>query len=389
MWHTAYGRDAVLFSPPHLLAIVASATLVISLVGGLGRATEPMTGASRALRLTGAAGVLGALLVPVMEYEADVPQFSPAWFLPIVTAAVVVARPVAALLLGGRWPLSQAALLYTVGRLILVGALAGGGFSTPIVPPVLLAAVVADVVAAKRWPWTAQAVAVAAAVHLAYVPWLAVVPHGVPVAGGDLVTSAGAAVLAGFAAHLALRPPTRAPSLAMGAAGLVLALFGIVAVARPASAHDPGQGELRGDAELTATVEGHAVQLEAAVTGADCGSLDDPTIVARRAGMTRSAPMTAAGNCTFTGELPVPEEGRWFVYATFDTTDGTLESWLPVDVADGSRTSASRDLYQPPTSPDRSSQAVAGAVLLVAAALLLVGSLRSIAAYENDGPLTS
>jgi hypothetical protein len=38
-WHAAYGRDAVLWSPPHLLAISGSAALLTGLVLGTERAT--------------------------------------------------------------------------------------------------------------------------------------------------------------------------------------------------------------------------------------------------------------------------------------------------------------------------------------------------------------
>jgi len=382
VWHRAFGRDAVLFSPPHLLAIIASICLIVSLASGLGASDRQRGGSSWAVRVAGAALVLGSLLVPVMEYEADVPQFSPAWFLPLVTVAVVIGRPVAATLVPGRWSLTQAAAVYTVIRLAMVLALAGIGFSTPIVPPVLLVALAADAVSTRRWPWRAQAVAVAVAVHLAYVPWLAIVPHGVAVTGRHLVWSMVAAVIAALVAGVSIRPSTgrrrtrRAP--AMGAAGTALALMALIGLASPAFAHDPGQGDRRGSAELAATVEGRTVTLDASISGADCGQLERPTIVARRAGMTRSAVMTQTEPCTYSGRLSVPDGGRWFVYAAFDTPTGSRETWLPVDVGDGARSSATRDLYEPPTPTGRAGQAVVGGLLLALAAVLLLGTLRAV-----------
>lgn len=378
MWHVIYGRDAVLFSPPHLLAIVASASLVIALAGELGY----VDGRHPAICLVAGVGVLGSLLVPVMEYEADVPQFSPAWFLPLVTVAVVLTRPVAARLLPGRWSLTRVAAAYTLLRLAFVAGLAAAGFSTPIVPPVLVAAVVADMAAARRWSWLGQAATVTAAVHMAYVPWLAVVPHGVRVAGRDLLTSMLIAFAAAVAAHLVAlpRPPVpRRPILGVSAA--VLMLLALIGSPAPASAHDPGQGKRRGDARLTATVDDRTVHLEAAITGVDCDDLAKATLIARRAGMTRSAPLTARPGCTFEGRVSVPEDGRWFIYAEFENRR-TLETWLPVTVTDNTHTSARRTLYRPVSSPDRGTQVLVGAALVIAALGLLVGTLRAVAAGD-------
>jgi hypothetical protein len=96
--------------------------------------------------------------------------------------------------------------------------------------------------------------------------------------------------------------------------------------------------------------------------------------------MTRSAAMTPTQPCTYSGRLSVPDSGRWFVYAAFDTPTGPWETWLPVDVTDGARSSATRDLYEPPTRTSRAGQAVVGGLLLALAAVLLVGTLRAVSA---------
>ena len=90
--------------------------------------------------------------------------------------------------------------------------------------------------------------------------------------------------------------------------------------------------------------------------------------------------------CSYAGRLSVPEEGRWFVYATFGTPSGLRETWLPVEVTDGTRTSATRDLYQPPTPPNRKSQPLVGRVLLAFAAVLVVGTLRAVSAAGDPQP---
>lgn len=52
-------------------------------------------------------------------------------------------------------------------------------------------------------------------------------------------------------------------------------------------------------------------------------------------------------------------------------------------MADGTDTSATRDLYQPPSSPDRGAQALVGAALVILAAIVLLGTLRSVAGDER------
>jgi hypothetical protein len=382
-WHRAYGRDAVLFSPPHLLAIVASIVLVVALATGLRPGAGPLSARERAVRVLGGAGVLGALVVPVMEYEADVPQFSVAWFLPLVTGAVVVARPVATRLLGGRWPLTQAAAAYMAIRLLLVVGLAVGGFSTPIVPPVVVAALVADIGAHRRWPWAVQGAAVTLAVHAAYVPWLAVVPHGAKVTGDELVLSLVVAFAAAFAAQVATGSTGRVRAPAVAASGVLVLVVVLVGVARPAAAHDPGQGERRGDAEMTVTVAQRTVRLQVTLTGVDCDALRGSAVVARRAGMTRIEAMPRIRPCTYEGYTEVPTGGRWFIYATFDAPDAMWEAWLPVEAADGTRSSETRVLYQPASGSEDGSQLIVGAALVVVAALLLLGCVRMVAAPED------
>ncbi len=171
----------------------------------------------------------------------------------------------------------------------------------------------------------------------------------------------------------------------LGTAGMVLVLATVAGTSRPAAAHDPGQGDRRGYAHLTATVDERTVKLDAALSDVDCAGVDDATLVARRAGMTRSAPLTRVQGCRYTGRVALPEGGRWFVYATFKRPDATWETWLPVEVSNGATASDTRVLYEPPASPDRGTEALVGAILVALAAVLLVGSLRALARSSAPG----
>lgn len=316
-WHAAFGRDAVLLSPPHLLAIAASTSLILGICGGL---------------------------------------------------------------LPGRWPLTTVAVVYTVARIGIVVGLAASGFSTPIVTPIVAVAVMADLVAEFRWPWPVQYAAVVATVHVVHVPWLAAVPHGVPVEGQDLAVSAGVALVAAAAAGAILHEDVRPSRAAQGGVSAVLVLLIVIARARPAEAHDPGQGDLQGTSELTADLDGTTVRLDAAIHRVDCAQLGTPHLVARRAGMTRRAHLARRRPCEYRGVLDLPEDGRWFVYATFDNGSQHYETWLPVEVGGQARASGTRELYRPPTRSNQATQAAVGALLVLAAAVILRGSLRAAAA---------
>lgn len=117
VWHVRYGRDAVLWSPPHMLAVAASVALAVGLLAGLRTAAGRAGVAARTLA---GAGVLAALLVPVLEYDSDVPQFRPALYLPVTTAGTLLAFLVLRDATGGRWSATTAAAAATGLRVLTV-----------------------------------------------------------------------------------------------------------------------------------------------------------------------------------------------------------------------------------------------------------------------------
>ncbi|MFJ9011659.1 hypothetical protein [Streptomyces canus] len=372
VWHSAFGQDAVLWSPPHLLAIVATMALTVALL----RAVVLEGGRGFALAAAEAL-VLAAALVPVMEYDSDAPQFSAVWYLPVVSAAVTLAillirrfdpRPGATV---------RAALLVTVARLLTVAFLALLGHSTPIVPPVLLVAIAADLV--QRWRPSAWwlALVVPAAVHAVYTPVLPVMPHGTAVSTGQftpsLLLGVGGSALIVLVAEGVPRAWRRGVQVAAVAAAVVLAFPLLTATL--ALAHDPGQGTDAGEARWNAFVREHGVDVTLTT---DDPALRPTALVARRAGEEvtgRLAPDSAGAEH---GTLRLHADGRWFLYATFkDSRNRTAESWVAVEQGSARNLNATRPVYLPPTQTYGAGRTAVTVVLYGMAAAVLVAVARS------------
>jgi hypothetical protein len=372
VWHTAFGQDAVLWSPPHLLAIVATIALTVALL----RAVVQEGGSGPALTAAGTL-VMGAALVPVLEYDTDVPQFSAIWYLPVTSVGMTLAvlvirrfdpRPQAA---------TRAALLVTVARLLTVAALAALGHSTPIVPPVLLVAVTADLV--HRWhpsPWW-SALTVPAAVHAGYLPLLPVVPHGTAVSADQVAPSLLLAVAGSALTVLASEgvPRTwhRGAQAATVASAVLLALP--LLTAPRALAHDPGQGTEAGQARWKAFVKEEKVDVTLTT---DDPALRPTGLVARRAGEKVTGELTHVTDGTERGRIKLHAEGRWFLYATFkDSRNRTAESWVAVQRGSGRNLAETRPIYLPPTQTYGAGRTAATVVLYGMTAVILVAVARS------------
>lgn len=371
-WHTAFGRDAVLWSPPHLLAIVATIALTVTLLRAV--VLEQRRGFARAAT---EALVLGAALVPVMEYDSDVPQFSAVWYLPVVSAAVTLAvllirrfdsRPGASV---------RAALLLTAARLLTVAFLALLGRSTPIVPPVLVVALAADLV--RRWRPSAWwlTLVVPAAVHAIYVPLLPVLPHGTAVPAGQIAPSlllgVGASALIVLVAEGVPRGWHRGVRAATVGVAVLLALP--LLTPTRAIAHDPGQGTDVGEARWSTFVREHEVDV---TLSSDEPGLRPTGLVARRAGEEVTGRLTSDSAGTGHGTVRLHADGRWFLYATFrDARNRLAESWVAVEQGSARARTATRPVYVPPTQTYGAARTAATVALYGMAAALLVGVARS------------
>lgn len=378
-WHEAYGRDAVLWSPPHLLAVAGTLALSTGLLAGVRRAGGRV---GRVARLVLAAAVIGALQVPVLEYDSDVPQFSTIWFLPMAAFGTCLAVALLDDLLPGRWHATRAAATYTVLRLGIAGTLWALGFSLSAVPPVVLSVAMAE---GLRHVGPTARLALVGAVSPLF--WWPVIWMEKGVAAQVPIQQLPSAVLLGGVAglivallrgdwHVRQRCSRRAIALSVVVAWSATALL---VSATPSSAHDPGQGEDYTAGQFTLRRAGGRALL-ALDLDRPCGELRAVRAVARRAGTARSGPLSLDDReptgCRAIGSVDDLAPGQWFIYIELSKgRDGRIvEAWVP-SKASGT-TSSTRVLYVPATATSPVTRDLIGLVVLLVIAWLLAGCLR-------------
>lgn len=364
-WHEAYGRDAVLWSPPHMLAVLGTVAMLL----GLLTATAPT------VRLRSAFGVLllANALAVVFEYEAGVPQFSEALYVPVLLAVGVPAALLVRTWVPSRAPVTLVVLGYVALRLLVVLVLSLLGRSTPDLPVAVLG------LAALDLPLRSTVRRVTAAVTAtAALAWGASATGLASPAAADVAVTALPVIVVGA---VILSAPRWRASIARAAPVVLLGVTVLAMVpAGPAQAHDPGQGRVVTEVGLDARSDGQGT-LTLSVTGADhCGDLDPVRVVARRAGETRAGELRRTGACSFAGTLELPAHGRWFVYAELDHAGTAVETWLPVFADRRQRIEEVRSLYVPAGDGGgvTTSQVLAGGALYGAGIGVLVLSLRLV-----------
>lgn len=362
-WHALYGRDAVAWSPPHLLGLVG----VLLLVGGIQLDLRQATGPRSApLRVLADAAVLATLLALVFEYDTDVPQFDEVWYLPVMTLGMAIAFGLARRSHAQGWPALSAAGAYTALMVATIFALLALGHSHPIVPAVIVPALAHDIAARRRATLPVRAIALVLATWIAYPPYLDLL-DGVRL---DMVDAPIGVPLSLLAAGIGLAltdPPTRPRISRAAAATLVL-----VALAPTALAHDPGQGEPVADITLRARQFEDEWVVYASVQGLDCDAIEPDAAFARRAGETIEGRMQGASPCRLNASLALPDaSGRWFGYVRFRDAAGILEAWIPLEPAD-LETTKTTTLYRPPEARAGAAQVV-GSIALYSTELALVG----------------
>ena len=374
-WHLAFGRDAVIWSPPHTLGIIGMAGLAAALLLEL---TRPDAHWPRALQASAGGFLVAALAFLVVEYETDVPQFDIAWYLPVLTTATALAFAIV-MSAGSPWDATWSA----VAHLVFIGAvsvlLLALGYDLPKVPLLIAPAALAEWLRQRDAPPPLIGVAYASAVHLVYVPAVNLLGEGIRLDAGDVLLSLPLSLLgAAGAFSLVLSNRRRRRATPAVVASVLLAV--ILAAPAPATAHDPGQGDDRGTMRLATSAEGRTVALHARVPAATCGEFGEGEIVVRRAGDTLRAPLERDNCRDFAGALEVSEDGRWFVYAELERAGETVESWLPLKVGHGDETvtDESRYAYAPPDGSSGPVKAIVGALMyavmlgFVAAIVVLV-----------------
>ncbi|GAA0914119.1 hypothetical protein [Nonomuraea longicatena] len=345
-WHAVFGRDAVLWSPPHMLTVFGT----LALLGGVFAAGAQ----ARWIPPVCAALLLGVAVTAVLEFETDVPQFDERLYLPVLLVAALYAAALARALTPSAYTISGGVLLYLLIRLAVTGVLTLLGHTAPDLPLAVAGLAVMDL----RWKrplhaYAAGAAGVALTSALASATGLSSVPP-------DAVLVVAAAVVAGA---LAVR---------MRFAALLLAPLALLAVPEQAVAHDPGQGRAIARAALTVTSDGRGTLTLAAQVREGCAGLRPARVVARRAGRALTGTLTPSG-CTFAGTLRVPEHGLWFLYAEWRQG---AETWLPVHADAAGTLTEVRDIYLPPTRTGGAGPAISGLLLYTLGLMLLWLTIR-------------
>jgi len=382
-WHELYGRDAVLWSPPHMLGVVGSATLAVGVLAGVSTVADR----GGVIHTLLAAGVLGSLLVPVLEFDSDVPQF-PEWtYWPVVTAGLALFLMLLRDLLPGSWMATRVAAVYMLVKLVIIAGLASMDHSLTVLPLLLVVALVDDVLYARRVGALARGLASALTASMAWSLSDAIQPGvatqvplvQVPLAVGASLAVAAAVVL--VSGQAVIPRPRPAATLVM----FTVTLSGLSLAFNPGTAwaHDPGQGPIAGQVQFTVDRSKESVNVQATVTPTlhTCAQLRPGNLVARRAGEVRRAHLNLTG-CQVTGSLPLTQ-GRWFVHLELiDQADHhqpptTFESWIPV-AADAERLQETKDLYDATatTTGTSAAQMISGVTLYLIVAALLAAALR-------------
>lgn len=180
-----------------------------------------------------------------------------------------------------------------------------------------------------------------------------------------------AAVTVTVWAVAALWRGVRSPAAAVLLVAVVL-FTSLASKARLAVAHDPGQGEILRQAQVTAASDGNCRLTLAVDVGQPCGQLRPVALVGHRGGQSRSAPLTVDGLCHFSGTVTVPADGRWFLCAELNQDAAPAEVWVPIISNQTAHVDQQRPLYRPADRiGPQTSKYVAGAGLYVVGLLLL------------------
>lgn len=368
IWHRAFGRDAVLWSPPHMLGIVGTIVLGAALLAESAR--RP-----RVWSILAGGLVLSAANFVVAEYDTDVPQFDVLWYLPMLAVTASVAFGLVRMTIRRPWAATEVAIAQLAFVVLVAGFLATQDFGPPALPLLIFPALALDWAWARGWGAAARTLAFVVALFAAYVParnWLG---SGVEFDGVDVMLGLPLAFIGAYP-FIALAGEAKLRLPAANASAATAVLVGSLVLPAVALAHDPGQGEGAGTARLTVESAGSNIGAAGALNRRSCAKLKPGRLVARRAGVEKIAPLRLAG-CRFTGKVTVEGRGRWFVYAELREGRRIIEVWLPVHVGLGNErvSDDNRFAYLPPARSTKAGELIGGAVLYAAMLALLISAL--------------
>jgi hypothetical protein len=281
VWHRIFGLDTSLWSPTHLLAILAGPLSFLSIAGivaadlnrrDLGRAEPRLrgwrgAGASDALLVASAALVAVTLFVPWAEYDFDLPQWDLALAAPLLAAFTAFPAFLAVEALGRRWSAALVLGLFTLVRLATTGFVLAAGRMAPDIVLAVLPALALDAIVIARGgelrgrtrtaallAWGPLVVGTEALRLLAtgQEKWIA----GLwPWSWAAAIAAGAAAGALGIAAGRCLRPAPPQRERQVTRAAAATAALACAAIALPAVLPAAAAGQARGREVVTARME--------------------------------------------------------------------------------------------------------------------------------------
>src|SRR5438093_2198841 len=140
LWHSVFGRDVDIWSPPHIAGIVCGAIGLLGWLAATAPGVFPIDERMRRLLRLFTLGNLIAISVFALNFYYITSVTREAFFYPLLVSALVPATlAIATVALPGRWAATWAALAYTVIALLGSGLLAASGRRPPAFPPLVIA----------------------------------------------------------------------------------------------------------------------------------------------------------------------------------------------------------------------------------------------------------
>jgi hypothetical protein len=170
LWHSLFGRDVDIWSPPHLAGIVGGAIGLLGWLAATAPGVFPIDDRLRRLLRLFTLGNLCAVSIFALNFYYVTSVAREGFFYPLLIAALIPATlALATGALPGRWAATWAALAYTVIALAGYAILAGSGWRPPAFPPLVVAGAIAiDLLRARGGRW-ALPLALGAAFVVAFI----------------------------------------------------------------------------------------------------------------------------------------------------------------------------------------------------------------------------
>jgi len=144
LWHSLFGRDVDIWSPPHLAGIAGGGIGLLGWLAATAPGVFPIDDRVRRLLRLFTLGNLCAISVFALNFYYITSVTREAFLYPLLISVLVPATlAIATIALPGRWAATWAAFAYTAIALLGYEMLAGSGWRPPAFPPLVIAGAVA------------------------------------------------------------------------------------------------------------------------------------------------------------------------------------------------------------------------------------------------------